>query len=288
VSVDQLATDVGDQLHRGGMVVRTSVPTGLQLFSPVEVAVECGEHAVVVSGQVLQIFPGIGVAVGFDRPARDRIERLAAGTRGDLTPVPGSDSAAVVPGSAGAGTRALRADTLDLGRAYDVEESARLARGTRKPTDTTPDVPRVTMPVAPGHDDPPEPRRNLAMGSSAGIDRIQLALRGDRDQRLEILRGRNRTLHQYVLRNPGLTVDEIAVIARMPTVAPEVLTQIAERREWGHRPDVALSLIRNVATPVPVAVRLLDHVADHDLRQLAKDARTREPVQRAARKKLLS
>lgn len=261
------------------MVVRTTVPANLQLFSSVEIAVECGASAVVVAGQVLQIFPGIGVAVGLDRPARDRIEGLAAGSRAGLAassaalPVPPITDEPPAPPA--------RARSIDI----DVELSARLARGTT-PSAELPAVPRTV--TSPAESDPPAPRRDLATGSSASIDRIQLAMRGDRDQRLEILRGRNRTLHQYVLRNPGLTVDEIALIARMPTVAPEVLTQIADRREWGHRPEVALALVRNVATPVPVAIRLLDRVTEHDLRQLAKDARTREPVQRAARKKLLS
>lgn len=233
------------------MVVRTSVPAGLQLFSPVEVAVECDGAAVVVAGQVLQIFPGIGVAVGFERTARDRIEALAS--RGPVT------------------------EPTDA----DVELSARLARGTSKPSEAM--LPRTLT-----GEEPAEPRREVAQGSNPAIDRIQLALRGDRDQRMEILRGKNRALHVYVLRNPAVTFDEICAIARMPTVNPEVLTQIAERREWGHRPEVAMSLVRNPAVPVPAAIRLLDHVSVNDLRQLAKDARTREPIQRAARKKLLA
>jgi hypothetical protein len=246
------------------MVVRTPVPSGLQLFSPVEVAVECGGTAIVVAGQVLQIFPGIGVAVGLDRPARDRIEGLAGGGRG------GEPDAEAI--------RELAAQATSGAGEIDVELSARLARGTAKPGE----------PGASSTPGTPEARRDVAVGSSPAIDRIQLALRGDREQRLAILRDRHRAVHVYVLRNPGLTFDEIVAIARMPTVAPEVLTQIAERREWGQKPDVAMALIRNPATPTPVAVRLIDFVSETDLRLLAKDTRTREPIQRAARKKLLS
>ncbi|HVV84514.1 MAG TPA: hypothetical protein VHE35_15705, partial [Kofleriaceae bacterium] len=165
----------------------------------------------------------------------------------------------------------------------DVELSARLARGTSKPNEPPPELP-LAMPVG---DDPPAPRRQLAAGSSPSIDRIQLALRGDRDDRMAIMRDRNRTAQIYVLRNPGLTFDEVCAIARMPSVAPDVLVQLAERREWGHRPEVAMALVRNPATPVPVAIKLVDFVSLTDLRLLAKDARTREPVQRAARRKLL-
>jgi hypothetical protein len=279
-TADELARDVSDQLPRGGLVVRTAVPAGLQLFAAVEVAVECEDHVIVVAGQVLQIFPGIGVAVGLDRPARERIEGLAGGSRAALPPVTtpagarGDDAAAA--GGVGRGTADI-----------DLTVAARLARGTSSADEML--AAPSTSPAAPGaaSDEAGEPRR-LATGSNAAIDRIQLALRGDRDQRMEILRGKNRALHQYVLRNPGLTVEEIGVIARMATVAPEVLTQIADRRDWGQRPEIAMALVRNVATPIPVAIRLVDHVSVNDLRMLAKDARIREPVQRAARKKLLS
>ncbi len=284
-SADELATDVRDQLPRGGMVVRTPVPAGLQLFAPVEVAVECDGRAIVVAGQVLQIFPGVGVAVGLDRPARARIEGLVSGSRVPTAPpttpagTAGTASLAAAAAAAVAAAGAGSGEMADV----DVEAVARMARGTVKPTDG-----QAPMTGGPADADPSGPSRELARGSSPSIDRISLALRGDRDQLMEILRGRNRTLHVYVLRNPALTLDEICAIARMPTVSPDVLVQIAERREWGQRPEVAMSLVRNPTTPVPVAIKLLDHVSLTELRLLAKDARTREPIQRAARKKLLS
>ena len=76
-------------------------------------------------------------------------------------------------------------------------------------------------------------------------------------------------------------------IARMTTVSTELLTQIAGRREYGHRPEIAIALVRNPTLPVPVAVELVARVGEADLKQLAKDSRTREPIQRAARKRLL-
>lgn len=280
-SADELALDVKDQLPRGGMVVRTPVPSGLQLFSSVEVAVECGGNAIVVAGQVLQIFPGIGVAVGLDRPARDRIEVLAGSERraSNEQTVPAAYAAAGgEPEEVGGDAEGVVAagDPAEI----DVELSARLARGTAKPMEDAP-----PMPVP---DEPPAPRRVLAAGSSPSIDAIQLALRGDRDQRFAILRGRNRSAHVYVLRNPGVTLDEVVVIARMASVSPAVLVEIAGRREWGTRPEVAMALARNPATPVPVAIKAVEFVSITDLRLLVKDTGTREPVQRAARKKLLS
>lgn len=123
------------------------------------------------------------------------------------------------------------------------------------------------------------------VGESA--ERIQQALRGNRDERAAIMRDGNPALQLHVLRNPGLQLDEIAAIAKMRTVAPELLKQIADKREWAQRPDVAIALVRNPKTPVPLAIRMLDFVSQQDLRQLAKDANTRTAIQHAARKKIL-
>jgi hypothetical protein len=129
--------------------------------------------------------------------------------------------------------------------------------------------------------------RERVLPGAAQLEKIQQALKGDRDARMAILRSPNRPLHLHVLRNPGLTLDEISQIARMTTVSVDVLRQIAERREWGHRPEIAIALIRNPTVPPPVAIALLAYVSEAELRQLAKDSRTREPIQRAARKRLL-
>ncbi len=213
------AVDATPQLAKGGLLVRGEVPAGLELFATVELAVTAGAATVTVAAQVLQQFPGIGVAVGVDAAARAQLEALARG--------------------------------------------------------------EVAAPVA------AEPARPRAGHAAEMLEKIQWALTGDREARMGVLRDPNRTVHVHVLRNPGLQLDEVAAIARMTTVSTELLTQIAGRREYGHRPEIAISLVRNPTLPVPVAVELVARVNEADLKLLAKDNRTREPIQRAARKRLL-
>ena len=117
--------------------------------------------------------------------------------------------------------------------------------------------------------------------------KIQIALHGDRGERLAILRDVNKVLHPYVLRNPGVQLDEIVWIAKQATMSAEVLTQIANRREWVAKPEVVVALVRNPKTPTPLAIKLLELVPPGELRLLAKQTTVREAVQRAARKKLL-
>jgi hypothetical protein len=123
------------------------------------------------------------------------------------------------------------------------------------------------------------------MGDTAA--RIQAALHGNKDERGRIMRDLNKMLHPYVLKNAGLGVDEVLAIAKMTTVAADLLGTIADRRDWAQRPDIAIALVRNPKTPTAAAIRLLDWVSPADLRQLAKDSRTRPAVQQAARKKVI-
>jgi len=126
-----------------------------------------------------------------------------------------------------------------------------------------------------------------ARGGASLARRIHQALHGNKDERAAILRDVNKQMHVYVLKNPQLGADEVLAIAKMATVGADLLAQIAARRDWASRPDIAIALVRNPKTPTGVAVKLLDYVTAGDLRQLAKDARTRTPIQQAARKKIV-
>ena len=131
------------------------------------------------------------------------------------------------------------------------------------------------------------PRPAPARAAADTAAKIQLALHGNRDDRARVLRDLNKMLHPYVLRNPNVGIDEVLAMAKMASVSPELLKQISERKEWAQRPDIAIALVRNPKLPTPMAIRLLDYVSPLELRQLAKDTRTRPAVQQAARKKVV-
>jgi hypothetical protein len=141
---------------------------------------------------------------------------------------------------------------------------------------------------------PAAPRTRTAAATAApsidGLshaDKIQVALHGNRDQRNAILRDSNKTLHPYVLKNPQLNADDVLAIAKNAQMTPELLGQIAQRKEWFQRPQIALALARNPKTPPEVGVRALDHVPIESLRQIAKGVGALPHVVAAARKKVL-
>jgi hypothetical protein len=119
------------------------------------------------------------------------------------------------------------------------------------------------------------------------IEKVQKALHGTRDERNAILRDRDRTLYPFVLKNPQLDADDVVAIAKNAQMTADMLTQIADRKEWLQRPSVALALARNPRTPTELAVRALEHVPTEALRQLAKGNGALPHVVQAARKKLI-
>lgn len=231
----ELIADHEAQFQKGGFLVRVDAPEGLELFEPVELEV-CGAlGSVVLEGQVVQVVPSVGVAVGFS--PTDELRDLVEGGR------------AATPGGAPA----------------EHEIAAERDASTRQaPVETYQKV------------------------KEAGkVDKIHMARYGKKDERMQIMRGSNRTLHRYVLQNPGLGVDEVVFIAKMSTVSPDLLKAIAERRDWAQRSEVAIALVRNPKTPVPIAIKMLNWVAPAELRALAKGSAVRMPILRAARKKVV-
>jgi hypothetical protein len=136
-------------------------------------------------------------------------------------------------------------------------------------------------------DDAGDPARPAA-ASAAKAEKIKLALHGSRDERLRILRDKDRTLHLFVLKNPQLGLDEVLAIAKNAQTAPDALKMVAEKREWYQRSDIALALLCNPKTPVPLAIRMIEHTAMAELRRLAKSDSLRPAVQNAVRKKVIT
>jgi len=117
-------------------------------------------------------------------------------------------------------------------------------------------------------------------------EKMQLALKGDRNARLLLLKDVNKSVQTFLLQNPRITIDEIRYIAGYRQANPDVLVAIAAHRDWGQNQGVLAALVRNPKTPAPTAVKLLDKIAPAELRRLAKSGEVPRAVQTAARKKV--
>lgn len=117
-------------------------------------------------------------------------------------------------------------------------------------------------------------------------EKLALAMTGDREVRMRLLRDPNKQLHPMVLKNPRIGLEEIHFAARLATLNPDALKIIAEHPEWGQNPTVASAVVRNPKTPLPVALKLVPRMPSADLRALSKSQGKPQLVQ-AAKKLLL-
>jgi hypothetical protein len=123
-----------------------------------------------------------------------------------------------------------------------------------------------------------EPPRNTPVeksllqrvGSMTVAERIKLALHGNREARMLLLRDSNRLIRRFVLQNPRVADDEAIAIAKNRSADDELLRIIAERREWAKNYQVRHALVTNPKTPLTIALRFLSGLYERDIRALAK------------------
>ncbi|MCB9645840.1 MAG: hypothetical protein H6730_04470 [Deltaproteobacteria bacterium] len=127
-------------------------------------------------------------------------------------------------------------------------------------------------------------RRRLArMGMD---DKINLALSGNREERMALAMDGNKAIHHYLLKNAKLTLDEVGFMARLPSLNPDVLDKIAESPGYTQNPTITKALVYNPKTPVKTAIRLLDRLPRSEVMNLAKRTTMNQRLVMAAKKKL--
>lgn len=127
-------------------------------------------------------------------------------------------------------------------------------------------------------------RRRLArMGMD---DKINLALSGGREHRMALAMDGNKAVHHYLLKNAKITLDEVAFMARLPSLNPDVLDKIAENPAYTQNPTVTKALVYNPRTPIRTAIRLLDRLPKSEVMNLAKRVSMNQRLVMAAKKKL--
>jgi len=115
-------------------------------------------------------------------------------------------------------------------------------------------------------------------------EKIKLALRGNKDARMILIRDTNKMIRRLVLMNPRVGDGEVIAVARNRSADDELLRMIADKREWIRNYQVRLALVTNPKTPLPVAMRHLNSMSDNDMRQLAKSRNVPQAVAVQARR----
>jgi hypothetical protein len=125
------------------------------------------------------------------------------------------------------------------------------------------------------------------------IERVQLAMKGNREARILLIRDPCRVVQRAVLQSAQLTDSEVESFAAMPGLGDEALRLIAANRRFRKNYSVTRALINNPKTPLEITLHLLPTVTPQDLKLLTgnknvadtlRTAATRLQRQRAAKK----
>jgi hypothetical protein len=114
--------------------------------------------------------------------------------------------------------------------------------------------------------------------------KMMMALKGERQARMMLIRDRNRAVWAAVLASPQMNEADAEAIVQMRNVAPDVLREVGKKREWTKRYKVAHELVKNPKTPPEVSSQLLTRLAMRDLKSLTKDKNVPEMIRRQAEK----
>lgn len=115
-------------------------------------------------------------------------------------------------------------------------------------------------------------------------EKILLAVKADRTERAMLLQDNDPRVLLSLLRNPRLTIDEVARVAKSSFLTYQLADVILQAAAWMASLDVRLALIRNPKTPQAFALRILPTLPDVEVRAIARGGTSMALKQAALRR----
>jgi hypothetical protein len=113
-------------------------------------------------------------------------------------------------------------------------------------------------------------------------EKIKLATVGNREARNILIKDPNRIVIMAVMNSPKLKEEDVLSYATNRSLSDEVVNQISLKREWLQNYKIKLALIKNPKTHPTVSLKLLNHILEKDLINIAKDKNVNPLVSRQA------
>ncbi len=134
---------------------------------------------------------------------------------------------------------------------------------------------------------PAVPVRENALQKIARLDikgRIQLALKGNKEERALLIRDGTKIVALAVLEAPKLSDGEVEKFASQKNVLESVLRQIPLKRKFMKNYKVVRNLVANPRTPLDLALGLMKHLLSADLKNVGTNKDVPETVRKLALK----
>jgi hypothetical protein len=138
---------------------------------------------------------------------------------------------------------------------------ARPQRAAEEPSDETPEP-----------DETIEKKENVwdRIRALSQMEKLLLAIKADRSERALLLQDNDPRVLLSLLRNPRLTVDEVARLAKSSFLTYQIADVISKTSQWMSSLDVRLGLMHNSKTPPAFAMRILPTLPESEVRNIAR------------------
>ncbi|HWR37292.1 MAG TPA: hypothetical protein VN622_15635 [Clostridia bacterium] len=132
-----------------------------------------------------------------------------------------------------------------------------------------------------------EPERISTLQKIARLavgERVQLAMKGTRDERFILVRDGSKVVCVAVLESPKLTDSEVETFAAMKNVQEAVLRSIAGKRKFLKNYAVIRALVNNPRVPFDITLPLISHLLANDLKNLSMNKNISDTLRKLALK----
>ena len=116
------------------------------------------------------------------------------------------------------------------------------------------------------------------------LQRLTLALKGGRTERMTLIRDPNKLVQRCVLQSPRLTDSEVEAFASMTNLTGEILRAISMSRVFMKNYSVVRNLTNNPKTPLDVSLHLFPRLTATDLVKLTSNKNIPETLRSSATK----
>ncbi len=130
-------------------------------------------------------------------------------------------------------------------------------------------------------------QRGSALQKIAKLDikgRIQLAMKGNKEERSLLIRDGTKIVALAVLESPKVTDGEVERFAGQKNVLESVLRAIPMKRRFIKQYPIVRALTSNPRTPIDVSLGLIKHLLTQDLRHLSGNKEVSDTVRKLALK----
>jgi hypothetical protein len=115
--------------------------------------------------------------------------------------------------------------------------------------------------------------------------RVQLAMRGNKEERSILIRDGSRLVSSAVLVSPKVSEAEIENFAALKNVQDQVLRDIARNPKYKKKYTIIRNLANNPRTPLDLSLPLMNHLMVMDLKNLSMNKNVPETLRKIALKR---